>query len=909
MVTSTEQKKFETVKKPPVKRITLRPIEREFNLTEVLSFELEGQNVGGLLLRKGKQFKIVFGFSCEGIHNLLPQSEVSMIYDPLVDGLIDFPAEESLTIHQQLFVNSAAREEELIALAENAPSDELRFLVKAARKRLQELTAKGLRKEIKLDFYCSYTTTEEGSESKDRLDKILKKIDKLVGGFFGEKEQQENQQLEQVLDDAYYQGFETWFNFLSQKLALPIKPLATEEIWQRIVERFTNKEVEVPQIIHVTNDGLELTQNSELHPVSRIFLESEPPVASEQYLQNKGKYISVHSLEEKVDAWKDARTQLQYMWRVLSKPEVRDTEIFVQLTRGDIVQQRENMRRLAEQAKREQEEYADKNMINLGVGKRIEKAIAAGEALYDDKIPLKTAVLFVVHRDSPKELDRAYRFLKEQFRTPLVLTKENIYPYELWIQTFPICWHKLLIEYDRRNTYSSTEVLGIMPLVQPFSPERSGLEFLSAEGGIPIFLDLWTERRHLMILATSRAGKGILLAKTINSHLARGIPVSIIDYPNEDGTGTFTDYAGFLSEQASYFSPEREKINIFEIPNLSHLSEQDKEIRMGNFKDGVMEILEVMVCGCNPRPEIDTTTIKSLLAIAVSFFYSQANEKIHRRFVNAFKGGFGSEAWQKTPTLYDFMTILGFERLGISSPSDAQVKAMKFIRLRLEYWLNNKIGRSLAAPSTIQPSSTLLTVYALTKLNDPDDASVLTLAINQEAERKSMSHPYSEIIVDEFSIQVELEAIAKMVARRCASGLKAGISMTLVGQDMDSVLASPYKGKIVANTPTRLIGLMMDGALDGLKEAFKYESEVIEMCSSKKFLPITSQLATNWLLDNGKTLNHVRFYSDAITLAVAANNPNQVQRRQELMNQYQEEGKYVAIHAYAEEIKEQLGVS
>ncbi|MGB5711119.1 MAG: hypothetical protein WBM44_09450, partial [Waterburya sp.] len=635
----------------------------------------------------------------------------------------------------------------------------------------------------------------------------------------------------------------------------------------------------------------------------------ESPVASEEYLQNKNKYISVHSLEEKAEGWKDARSQLQFMWRILSKPEIQDTEIFVQLTRGDIVQQRENMRRLAEQAKREEEEYAEKNMVNLGVGKRIEKAIAAGEALYEDKIPLKTAVLFVIHRDSPKELDQAYRFLKEQFRTPLVLTQENIYPYELWCQTFPICWNKLLIEYDRRNTYQNTEVLGIMPLIQPFSPDQAGIEFLSAEGGVPIYLDLWSERRHLLILATSRAGKGILLAQLINSHLARGIPVSILDYPNEDGTGTFTDYASFLAEQASYFSPEREKINILEIPNLSQLSPQDQEIRMANFKDGVIEILEVMVCGCKPRPEIDTTTIKSLLAIAVEYFYSQTNEKIYRRFVNAFKGGFGSDAWAKTPTLHDFITILGFERLGISQPSEPQVKSLKFIRLRLEYWLNSKIGRSLSSPSTIQAASTLLTVYALTKLNDPDKASVLTLAINQEAERKAMSHQYSEIIVDEFSIQVELEAVAKMVARKCASGLKAGISMTLVGQDIDSVLASPYKGKILANTPTRLIGLMTDGAIDGLKEAFKYEPEIIEICSSKKFFPITSQLATNWLLDNRKTLNHVRFYSDAVTLAVAANNPNQVKRRQELSNQYREQGKYVAIHAYAQEIKEQLGVS
>lgn len=862
-----------------------------------------------MLLRKNDLFKVVFGFKCLGIPNVVSEAEAEEINDPLVTGLIDFPPGETMTLHQQVFVDGAERIDELEAVAANAPNDEVRFLIKSDRKNVEVLSDKKLRKHVNLDIYVTYSTIANENESGgDYMDKTVRQLESVWANFMGEKEQRENQRLEEVLNDAYYQGYERWYNFLSVKLGLEISTFNNEQIWQKVASRFSSEDIPPPQIIHVTPTGLEKTVNSELNPVSRIFLETPVPVAHEKYIHNKDKYVGVYCLEEKAIAWKDAKDQLRSIWKVLARDDTFDTEVFAQISCADKRKLRENMTKIAEQAIRDAEEAAESKHLNLGAKKRMEKAIEAGEALYEDTTPFKTAVVFLAHRDSPKELDRTHNLLKDQFNSPLVLTKENIYPYETWAQTFPICWQRLMSTYDRLGKYTNVELPGILPLVQPINKEKGGLELISTEGGQPIHLNFWEFPRHVLILATSRAGKGILLAKIIAQHLARNVPTSIIDYPNDDGTGTFTDFAGFLGDLASYFHPDREKINILEILNLSKFDRDEQNVRMDVFKEGVVEILETMVCGANPRPELDRDTIVSLLTIAVELFYGTENRKIYNRFVAANRDGHGSKAWQNMPTLHDFKEMLGPERLEITNPSAEQIKAFKYIKLRIDYWLNTKIGRAISSPSTFKADS-LLTVYALTKLSNADDAAVMALAITQEAERKAMAHKISAMIVDEVSIQMENEPIAKAVGRKCAAGLKAGIQLVLAGQNVDSINKSKYKANILDNVKTRIIGLLEKSALDAIVDVFKIEREIIKNNATTRFQPIPHLLATNWLVEQNGTVNLVRYYADPIILAVTANNPKEVQRRSEILAQYSESDKFIALKQYADELTGKLADS
>lgn len=899
-------------KKKLKKRVVLQPFESTFGeFTECLHFELNNSNVGGFLLRKKAGYKIVFGFSCHGFNNIMSMDTVSKVYFPLIESLIDFPEEESMLIHQQKFGDSNEREAELYELAEKSPSAEVEFLILSELKALKDITEKKLRQQISLDLYCTYTISKDGKKREDIVEKLLQNLEKTFAGLIGEKQQEADAELNHLLNDAFYYGFEPWKNHLDS-LGLICQPHDPDTIWQKLTQRFTEEAIPRPQTIHITDEGLELSKTSDLNPLSRIFLESPVPVAHEKYIESKGKLLGVCSLEEKADGSPDARAHLQYLWKLLARAEVYDTEVFAHITKGDAKKLRENMRRLAQQAERQAEESEEKKEINFAADKKIEKAMAAGKDLFDDKQPFKTAVVIIVHRQNFQDLERAHAYLKSKVRSPLKLTLESTYPHEIWQQTFPISWQPLLYEYNRRNNYTNAELPGILPLVQPFSTHTGGIEFLNAEGGKPIYYNPWQNPKHLLMLATSRAGKGIYLGKQIAWDLAHGIPTSIIDYPNDDGTGTYTDYAEFFGDLASYYSPERETINILGIPDLSTFRQDPREIerRMDVFKEGKKEILEVMVTGANPHKDLDVTTISALLSKAVEYFYSVQNEKIYRRFQHSFLGGFGSSAWNNTPTLQDFYNILGFELLGIEDPSTSQTKMMRYIKLRLDFWLNSKIGKSLSQPSSIDARS-LLSIYALTKLSNPNDAAVMAIAINQEAERKSMASLRSSIVVDEFSIQVENEAIAKMVARKAASGLKAGIRLTLAGQSLESTEKSPHRGAILDNINNYLIGLLAPSATESIIRCLKIEPEIIEANTSQKFHPVKHLLASNWLLSLEGHLNHVRYHADSITLAATANNSDEVARRAEILQQYadRENGKFIGLHAYAEEIKARLGAT
>jgi len=109
-----------------------------------------------------------------------------------------------------------------------------------------------------------------------------------------------------------------------------------------------------------------------------------------------------------------------------------------------------------------------------------------------------------------------------------------------------------------------------------------------------------------------------------------------------------------------------------------------------------------------------------------------------------------------------------------------------------------------------------LIVYAMANLDNEEDAAIMCLTINMQILRKSMSSPKSMVIVDEVSILVRFEAIAKNISRFCANGLKSGIQMLLSGQDVDSIVQSSYGSQILQNTPVKMVGKIEPMAVNSI---------------------------------------------------------------------------------------------
>jgi hypothetical protein len=501
-------------------------------------------------------------------------------------------------------------------------------------------------------------------------------------------------------------------------------------------------------------------------------------------------------------------------------------------------------------------------------------------------------------------LDSACRYLQNCFRRPAWIDREVEYAWKIWLQTLPTTWEKLLATpFDRRLIYLSGEAPGFMSLVQPCPADRDGLELVSDEGGVPIHIDLYKQHRNIALFATTRAGKSVMVSGMLMHSLSRDIPVIVMDFPPSDAASTFKDFTNYVG--GAYFDIGKESNNLLELPDLSGFSEKERDDRMVDYKEFLASALMIMVFGAG---EAQTTAdrmlkqaIRAVINPAIDNFFDDAG--ILARYHAAQQAGQGTEDWERTPTLVDFLDY--FENQGLAG-LPAQVlddpnttQAVNQIKRQLRFWISSRVGRAIARPSTFDTESKLL-VFALRGLSDGDDASILALAAYSAALRRTLSHPESVFFIDEFSVLLEWSEIGQLVARLTANGAKAGIRVLLAAQDPNTLANSKAGPKIIQNISTRLIGRIQPVAQESFVDILKLEPTIIARNAGKNFYPAKEGMYSQWLLDEQSTQTFVRYYSPPILLAVVANNPHESLARKAFMDYYGDP--YQGLVAFAEEL-------
>jgi hypothetical protein len=881
-----------------------QPIEDLFQLATMLRIELEGRKIGGYLLKKDEDsYMVTFGFECLGIHSTLRAEQIDPVFDALEAGLKDFPiGGECLTIHMSSFTTDEERQRQLKKLIKLAPSAEIRYLLMSERARVAELTKMGIRKPKKLYLYCTYTIEPGAIGASDHFEKILGKFERIWKSFTGELAKTQFMQMEQLMAASYATGFQQWEQLLSNKLGLNLRVLNDVELWELLWYRFNQSEpIDVPQVLVLTEDGLREEVRSEMSPLS-LLVEGELPVADRRWVHVNGKYVGVMPFVDKPGGWVGKESQLRYIWEVLSREKVYDTEVFCQLTRANEALVKSNMQRLTKQANTATAVAAQGNSIDVKAQLNIKKGVEAQEALYEGAVPFYTSVVFLVHRKSRTILDDACNYLSSLFLRPAWVAREEEYPWLIWLQTFPICWQRLLAKpFNRRQTYLNGEVPGLMPIVMPRTSDSIGLELIAAEGGSPIFIDLYTKHKNLMLFGTTRSGKSVLASGILTQALAYGMPVVCMDYPKPDGSSTFTDYTQFMGDRGSYFNISRESSNLFELPDLSMLPPDQQKERLEDYKDFLIQALMTMVVGAKggdtAAERAFSDTVRSLLTLAVDAFFN--DDLIRDRYASAFLGGFGSEFWQTMPTLHDFLGYCSYERLKMDSVSDDIKTAMQQIKLRLNFWLTSRVGKSISRPSTFRADSQLL-VFALANLSNDEDAAVLSLSAYSAALRRALAFPASIFFIDESPILFEYGSISQLVGRLCANGAKAGVRVILSAQEPISIANSAGGAKIFANMTTRLVGRIQATAVDAFVDILKYPREIISRNASESFFPKKESIYSQWLVDDMDTFTQARFYPAFGLLAAVANNPNEQQARDLAMRRHSD--KFVGLNTFAKEL-------
>ncbi len=881
------------------RKLELKPFEDELALSTMIQIKLWGWHTGAYVLTQGNdtkqaQIKFIFGFDCKGIHSNLPHDQVDKIFDNIESGYKDIPQGERITFHLAAFSSDQERQEQLARLVENAPSTELKFLLTGERARVQELTRRGLREPKSLRLYVSYTIEPGAQGTQDWIEKLLARGIKFWRRFKGEPQEFQHKQLKDIAEKAFKDGWQRWFNLLTNNMGLQVRPLTEVELWETLWKRFnTTKAEPIPQLLILDEQGLREQINSEVHPATLLISQSQP-FADREWVKNKDRYVGALTFLSKPGGWTNKLSQLRYLWDIIARDEVVDTEIFCQLTPANQAIVKNDTQRLMKQSNVITITANQKKSIDVAAQVRVKRMVAAQEQMYQGDTAVKASVVILVHRNTIETLQSSTSYLEAFFKAPAKVVREREYAWKLWLDTLPIVWNQQLTRpFDRRQTYFTSEVPGLTPLVCTRTTDTEGLELIAEDGGTPIFLDVFTQHRNLGIFGTTRSGKSVLVAGILTQALARGWPVVALDFPKEDGSSTFSDYTQFMAERGAYFDISKQCNNLFEIPDLRRLPLETQTERLEDYKDFLLSALLTMIVG-RSLDQLLNQTIRSLLVRFLNFYFT--DEEILLRYYQALDGGFTSSAWQNIPTLKDFLAICTPENLGLKSAQGDIKRALQQIQLSLKSWLESRVGKAIASPSSFRTDAQLL-VFALRNLSNDDDAAVMSLAAYSAAKRRTLEYPDSILFLDEGPILFQYQDVARMIGRQCANGAKSGVRVIITGQDPNTIAESVAGAQILQNLSVRLVGRIEPFATKYFQKYFDYPKEIITNNSTEAFFPKKEGIYSRWLLDTKGFYTICRYYPSLVGLAVVANNPPEQEARSYFLDRYPD--KYEAISLFA----------
>ncbi|HEY9824623.1 MAG TPA: hypothetical protein V6D19_04185, partial [Stenomitos sp.] len=650
-----------------------------------------------------------------------------------------------------------------------------------------------------------------------------------------------------------------------------------QELWDYQWQRFNNSgSIPVPQCIHFTDNGIREEINSRVHPLT--LLQDNIPTADAKWVKLKN-YIGVLSFWDKPGGWASRSHQLRYLWELIARARVTDTEIICQIGRANDGLVKTSVQRLIKQSNNAASFAAQRNNIDVGAQLKVDKAVDAQVQILEGNVPIWVGVAILVHRPTLEKLDEACRYIENCFTRPAWVKREPFYAWQIWLQTMPICWEALLAKpFQRRMLLLNSEVMGLMPLVVPQTIDRNGLELITEEGGCPIYINLESgESKHLALFAITRAGKSVLVSAILTRCLAGGIPVRALDFPKPDGTSTFTDYTKAMD--GAYFDVGIEANNLFEIPDLRALSPQMQAERMEEFIALLENALLTMVMGKSNDPHLKTKC-RAILTLALKEFFN--DEQIQTRYQLALEHGVGSQAWNKIPTLREFLPFCKPEVLDIELSEGVVRSAFELIDLRLRFWLSSRVGKAISSPSTIRTDASLL-VFALRNVDNDEDAAILALSALSSILRCALQYPQSVVFIDEAPILFIFTEIAELVGRYCANGAKSGIRVILAAQDPNTIANSVAGPKILQNLSIKLIGRIQKTAVPSFVQHLQVPESIIAVNATNRFFPEKVGLYSKWLLEYNGTYTYCRFYPGEVQLAAVANNPDEQLMRNEFL--------------------------
>lgn len=787
----------------------LAAIENRIPCEAIIDYQVGGNSVGAYLTKEGnnasENFKIIFGFNTNGFGLNLSDAEVRRIFDNVVSTLKQLPMGERITIRLSSHSDDCDRQAYLSDLVATATHPLIALMLLGAKKRTTELKIANKRKPKSIKIFVTFTSFIQENKEYDigqmTLIWLQKNFQSLWQKFAHTEEIVEREQMDDLLRRGYDQGYVRWQQMLSVSMGLEITPMSSQDLYEDMWAMFNTEECPaLPQRVIFDGKIAREEVDSDVHFISHIFKDQKTyPIPDREWMFIKDKFVAPMFFWDKPGGFADERHELGYIADIFNYDAVTDTDCIVQFTRADNEKTKKEMVKIMKHARSDRlgngDEVVTTEIENL--------AKNAQQSLYRGDVPIHTAVVFLVKRDTLELLETDCNYLQQCVSLPAEIRRDRTMAYQTIMDTMPVASKALLTyksslgDLDMRLTYQTDEAPGFSSLVLPQLLDKKGIEFITREGQVPLQVDVIDQHNNVGLFATTRAGKSVLVAEVFTIAQARGIPIIIVDSPPSDAASTYRDYVAQVGGQ--YCDIRKHSSNLFQLPDLSIFSgdlKEDKEelqVRKLEFSSFVQKSIMILILGDITESEDPTAVkfcndIESLIIPALDGFF--ADDLIIDLYSEADIGGFGSPAWAKMPTLKQFIEYFqeNWQKnlSEVELNDDSNKEAASYILKRLRTVMLSPLGACIGRPSTIRDDSNLL-CYAMTGLeNSPKDIHVLSLAVQAAVLRRTLKSKASVVFFDEVSIQLEFLAIAKMISILCANGAKAGIRVILAMQDPDT---------------------------------------------------------------------------------------------------------------------------
>jgi type IV secretory pathway VirB4 component len=387
-----------------------------------------------------------------------------------------------------------------------------------------------------------------------------------------------------------------------------------------------------------------------------------------------------------------------------------------------------------------------------------------------------------ISAESEKELNTVTSQVQSMLASLLIISKiASLSMEDAFKTTLPYCKDKLMITRNMDTTALSTT----FPFTSSELSDNQGILYgINAHNDSLVIFDRFSlENANMLVLATAGAGKSYAVKLEILRSLMFDTQIIILDPENEYEMVAKAVGGNYISFSSS--SPH--KINPFQIARPLESTEDE----MGYKYLFLMSLLKIMIGAMSPMEE---ATMNRALVLTYRQKNITEDPATHT---------------QEPPRMEDlYRTIIGMEDL-----------TAKTLAARLERFVMGTIKGTFDQQSNINIDATV-TVFSMRDLADEIRPIVMFMILDfvwteiRKNLRKRM------LIVDEAWYLMRFEDSAKILQGFVKRARKYYLGVTVISQNVDDFLASPYGKAIITNSALKLLLKQSSAAINQIAEVF-----------------------------------------------------------------------------------------